>query len=130
MPQGWTESRETLDYGERVEFDDPASSAFLRIEQTAEPAADALVDWQENEPAVAGRLGNYQRVRLERVEVPYAADAADWEFTYGRGTHVLNRNLRVSDDRAYALYWSAPDSAWAQSRPVFDQVASTFVPAG
>ena len=54
---------------------------------------------------------------------------ADWEFVIG-GTHVLDRNIRVSDTRAHALYWSTPDSQWrtAASRRIFDLAAVSFVP--
>ena len=55
---------------------------------------------------------------------------ADWEFLLG-GTHVLDRNIRVSDVRAHAIYWSTPASQWAttQSRRVFQLAAASFVPS-
>ena len=78
---------------------------------------------------MAERLDGYRRIAITPVEVPYARAAADWEFTHGSGTHVLNRNLLVDDTRAYALYWSAPEGSWAESRALFDVVATTFEPA-
>jgi hypothetical protein len=59
-------------------------------------------------------------------------NAADWEFTWrpGGGTvHVLNRNIRVNDRRAYALYWSVPAGEWSSRRSEFDTIAATFEPA-
>ncbi len=125
VPEGWTATRQ----GAQVRFSDPSSSAQLRIDQTDEPKGDPLADWQAQEPTVAGRLDGYRRIAMTTVEVPYARAAADWEFTHGRGTHVLDRNLLIDDTQAYALYWSAPEAAWEQSRALFDVVATTFQPA-
>jgi hypothetical protein len=70
-------------------------------------------------------------VRLERVGYK-GWDAADWEFTWTPSSgplHVLNRNIRVNDHRAYALYWSVPSSQWGSLRPSFDAIAASFQPA-
>jgi hypothetical protein len=97
------------------------------VDQTTTPADDVVADWEDQEPAVAERLGGYRRISLERVDYR-GWEAADWEFTHG-STHVLNRNIRIDDNQAYALYWSVPDDEWAASRPIFDTVAATFQPA-
>jgi hypothetical protein len=80
---------------------------------------------------VAARLSGHERISLDRVEYR-GWNTADWEFTWdGRNgqIHVLNRNIRVSDERAYALYWSVPESLWADSRGMFDVIAQSFQPA-
>jgi hypothetical protein len=62
---------------------------------------------------------------------PQAERAADWEFTYyqsGRLTRVLNRNILVNSNHAYALYWSTPASQWSASYHVFRAFATTFRP--
>ena len=127
VPDGWTRSTE----GPRTYFNEPDGGRFLLVDQTTEPKDDPLTDWQANEPAVANRLSGYERISLERVE--YGGwDTADWEFTWqgSRGQiHVLNRNVRVSDARAYALYWSVPEPQWADSRDMFDLIAKSFQPA-
>ena len=127
VPDGWTRSTE----GTRTYFNEPDGGRFLLIDQTTEPKDDPLTDWQANEPAVANRLNGYERISLERVEYR-GWDTADWEFTWqgSRGQiHVLNRNVRVSDARAYALYWSVPEPQWAESRDMFDVIAQSFWPA-
>jgi hypothetical protein len=56
-------------------------------------------------------------------------NAADWEFTWTPSSgplHVLNRNIRVNDHQAYALYWSVPSDQWQALRPSFDTVAASF----
>jgi serine/threonine protein kinase len=127
VPDGWTRSTE----GPRTYFQDPDSGRFLLVDQTTEPKDDPLTDWQANEPSVAARLSGYERISLDRVEYR-GWNTADWEFTWdGRNgqIHVLNRNIRVSDERAYALYWSVPESLWADSRGMFDVIALSFQPA-
>ncbi|HEX2360574.1 MAG TPA: protein kinase [Jiangellaceae bacterium] len=127
VPEGWTRSTE----GPRTYFNDSGSGRFLLVDQTTEPKDDPLTDWQANEPSVANRLSGYERISLKRVEYR-GWETADWEFTWqGRNgqIHVLNRNIRVSDERAYALYWSIPEGQWADSRPMFDVIAQSFQPA-
>ena len=111
VPTGWTRSVE----GSRTYFKEPGSGRFLLVDQTTEPMDDPLTDWQANEPSVADRLSGYERISLDRVEYR-GWNTADWEFTWdGRNgqIRVLNRNVRVGDACAYALYWSIPESQWA-----------------
>jgi eukaryotic-like serine/threonine-protein kinase len=128
VPDGWARSTE----GSRTYFKEPGGGRFLLVDQTTEPKDDPLADWQANEPSVASRLSGYERISLDRVEYR-GWDTADWEFTWqgSRGQiHVLNRNVRVSDERAYALYWSTPEAQWADSRAMFDVIAQSFQSAG
>ena len=126
VPAGWQAQRD----GQRVRFDDPASGRYLLVDQTDQPQPDALADWQRQEPTVAQRLDGYELVDLERVSVPGAQDAADWEFRHSGVVQVVNRNLLVRADKAYALYWSGRQETWEADRQLFDAVASTFQPAG
>lgn len=126
VPQGWQAERD----GPRVYLRDPASSAYLLVDQTDSPAADPVADWQQQEPAVADRLANYERLG-EIVAVDFRGwQAADWQFVFGRdqGTRVLNRNVVTAPDKAYALYWSVPTSRWEEMLPVHEQVVAGFEP--
>lgn len=128
VPAGWDAERE----GPRVYLRDPASSAYLLVDQTDEPEADPVADWQQQETVVSQRLANYERVgEIERVDFRGWA-AADWGFVFGedRGTRVLNRNVVTAPDQAHALYWSVPTGRWEELLPVHDQVMASFVPAG
>jgi eukaryotic-like serine/threonine-protein kinase len=128
IPEGWDASTD----GPRTYFRDPESSRYLMVDQTTEPADDALADWEANEQAVSQRLADYQRVSMERVDYR-DYDAVDWEFTFagdGDRVHVVNRNVRVDDERAYAIYWSTPESRWSESRGVFEVAVESFQTAG
>ena len=59
-------------------------------------------------------------------------NAADWEFTWQGSNgqlHVLDRGFVTGPNRGYALYWSMPESAWADRLDEFATVASSFRPA-
>jgi hypothetical protein len=129
VPAGWRPIRRDS----RVDFDDPASSRFLRIDTSDTPLADPYQNWIDYERSYRRGKADYHRIGIRRVPGYRTAagwTTADWEFTIG-GTHVLDRNIRVSDSRAHAIYWSTPSSRWgtADSRRIFDLAAASFVPA-
>ncbi len=127
LPQRWRVSRE----GSNVFVREPGTRVFLQIPQTTQPKPDALRDWQAQAASAPSRFPGYRQLRLERVDYK-GWDAADWEFTWtpsGGPLHVLNRNIRVSDRRAYALYWSVPAARWSELKPSFDAIAASFRPA-
>jgi eukaryotic-like serine/threonine-protein kinase len=128
VPSGWTVTRK----GSDVTFHQPGGRAFLLVPQTRQPRADSLVDWQEQERAASPGFPGYQRIRLERVAFHAGWDVADWEFRWtpsGGTLHVIDRNLRISDRRAYALYWSVPEQNWNRMLNTFNVIARSFRPA-
>ena len=128
IPSDWTTRPSGSTY---VDFIDPETGGFLRVDQTSEPKDDPAADWQAQEESVSQRLPGYRRIRIEPVEYR-GWNAADWEFTWQGDSsriHVLNRGFVTSPDHAYALYWSMPEWAWASSLDEFTTVASSFQPA-
>ncbi len=127
VPRGWTVRRE----GTNVFFRRPSGRAYLQVAQTTTPEADVLKDWQDQARGAPGRFPDYELVRLRRVEYK-GWDAADWEFTWrasGGRLHVIDRNIRVNDRRAYALYWSVPQEEWGDRQKDFRTIADSFRPA-
>ncbi|MEN3358331.1 MAG: eukaryotic-like serine/threonine-protein kinase [Mycobacteriales bacterium] len=126
IPAGWQRVR----HDPRVDFEDPDSGRFLRIDQTTHPAGDPYQDWLRQEGPVSRKLAGYHRISIKRVDYR-GWSAADWEFTTA-DAHVLSRNIVPSAHRAYALYWSTPVSQWStsDSTEVFAVAARTFTPAG
>jgi serine/threonine protein kinase len=127
LPKGWTVSRKDGN----VYVREPGTRSYLMIPQTTTPQPDALRDWQAQASSARSRFPGYRQLRLERVDYK-GWDAADWEFTWtpsGGPLHVLNRNIRVNDRRAYALYWSVPASRWGELKPSFNAIAASFRPA-
>ncbi len=126
VPADWTVERR----GERVYFREPGSARFLLIDQTNQPKPDPVADWRQQEAAREDGYADYQRIRIEPVD--YFEKAADWEFTYATPSgrrHVLNRGVVTSDNQAYGIYWSTPDTQWAESRSLYQTFTETFQPA-
>ncbi len=126
VPADWTVERR----GGRVYFREPGGARFLLIDQTDEPKRDPVADWRQQEAAREGSYDDYQRIRIEPVD--YFEKAADWEFTYASPSgrrHVLIRGVITSDDQAYGLYWSTPETQWTESRPLHRTFTRTFQPA-
>jgi tRNA A-37 threonylcarbamoyl transferase component Bud32 len=129
VPAGWRPVRRDT----RVDFDEPGTSRFLRIDTSDTPLADPYQNWVDYEGSYRQGKADYRNLGIRRVPGYRAGEGwntADWEFTLG-GTHVLDRNIRVSSARAHAIYWSTPASQWttADSRQIFDLAAASFVPA-
>jgi hypothetical protein len=127
VPDGWRISRA----GTIVYFREPGGGRVLGIDQTNNPKPDPLTDWQQQEAyrVARGDWRDYHRIRLERVD--YFDEAADWEFTYSGSNgriHVLNRNFITAPDKAYAIYWSTPDSVWRDNLDELALITSSFHP--
>ena len=129
VPGGWQISHE----GQDVYIRDPADSGiFLLIDQSGQPQASPLSDWEQQAASRASSYPDYHLVRLQAVPYAQAIKAADWEFTYDRDgiqVEILNRNILANSQHAYALYWSAPVSGWAADYHYFQAFAATFQPA-
>lgn len=128
VPADWRESR----VGTIVYFREPRGGRVLGIDQTDTPKSDPLSDWQRQEKArvANGDWRDYQRVQIVRVDYR-DYNAADWEFTYagsGGRLHVVNRNFITAPDKAYAIYWSTPDSTWAANLDEFALITDSFRP--
>ena len=129
VPRTWQVSY----VGQDVYFRDPADSGiFLLIDQSDQPKANPLADWEQQAASRASGYPDYHLIRIQAVPYAQAIKAADWEFTYDRGgvqVHVLNRNILANSHHAYALYWSTPVSDWNADYHYFETFAGTFRPA-
>jgi serine/threonine protein kinase len=126
VPDGWDAEQSSAT---AVDFKAPDGVRFLRVDQTDQPKDDAKKAWEEQEKSVKKDLPDYHRISIETVDYN-GWDAADWEFTFGSNTHVLNRGFVPDDSHGYALYLSTPEDQWASSQDVFQTAADTFTPAG
>lgn len=126
VPEGWTDAPSSPT---AVDLTDPSGTRFLRIDQTDSPGDDPKKDWERQEKSVEKRLDGYERIDIDEVDYN-GWPAADWEFTFGTNTHVLNRGFVPNENKGYALYLSSSEDQWAESLQIFATAADTFVPAG
>jgi hypothetical protein len=125
VPDGWSASQSSAT---AVDIKSPDGSSFLRIDQTPQPKSDAKKAWEEQEKSTRKELPNYRRVSIESVEYN-GWEAADWEFTFGNDTHVLNRGFVPNQNHGYAIYLSSREENWSANQEVFRTAADTFQPA-
>ncbi len=129
VPHSWQISHD----GHYVYIRDPADSGiFLLIDQSDQPKASPLSDWEQQAASRQSSYPDYHLIRIQAVPYAQAIKAADWQFTYDRDgiqVEVLNRNILADSHHAYALYWSTPVSDWNADYHFFEAFAATFRPA-
>jgi serine/threonine protein kinase len=125
VPDDWSAKQSS---STAVDITSPDGSSFLRIDQTDQPKNDAKKAWEQQEKSTSKQLPNYQRISIESVEYN-GWDAADWEFTFGNDTHVLNRGFVPNANHGYAIYLSSREENWSANQEVFQTAADTFQPA-
>jgi eukaryotic-like serine/threonine-protein kinase len=126
VPSPWQEQDAG---GNRTDFVDPDSGAYLRVDHTDDPAPDPLADWEAAAADFAERHEDYEQVRLEPVSYR-DYDAAVWEYSYTDGGVPLRAiNLNVVDgDHAYALNLQSPRDEWDDVREHMPYVMAGFQP--
>ena len=125
VPPGWQPSQVASN---RIDFRDPATGSFVRVEWTGTPGPDAAGAWRDLEPSFAANNANYEPLGISPVayrDYP----AALWEFRHGGGETLHTGNLGfVTNGRGYALMLRTPESQWAAMQPVFEQFKQSFQP--
>lgn len=126
VPKGWTQS--TASDGTR--FTDPAGGRYLLVATRYPAGSSAVGAWEDSERAFQSSHADYQRIRLEGIDVTGARDAADWEFTYsenGAALHAIDRAM-VFGNRGYALYFQTHTDQWAASQSMWETLQDAFAP--
>jgi serine/threonine protein kinase len=126
VPEGWT--RKVSEGGDQVDFVDPTQKVDLKISALDFAATSPYEHWQDLEPQTRSQVDHYHRERLEHTE-QFGDPAAIWEFTF-RGTvrkyHAIDMGFGQPGGTEYAVYLSAPDSAWQTYLQVFDTALAGF----
>ncbi|GAA1779052.1 serine/threonine-protein kinase [Actinomadura chokoriensis] len=129
VPPGWRRSEQ----GNSVIWTDPASTAYIQVDQTvwAGDPYDHWLGW-EREAIADGKLKGYRRVgEITRTEAA-GHPAADIEFTWIRSTGTTRARDRgvIVDGRPYAIVVAVPASQWNEREPLVKNVLDTFRPSG
>ncbi|WP_245679680.1 serine/threonine-protein kinase [Actinomadura hibisca] len=121
--------------GSSVYFDAPGGG-YIQIDQTSSPGPSALNDWKNSHAGAGKRFSNYRMLRLEPTgnhpPVPDSGDgdkSADWEFTHGKNSRILNRGF-VANGHGYAILISGSQDGWDERMAKLAPVFSSFEPAG
>ncbi|MCP9950406.1 serine/threonine protein kinase [Actinomadura madurae] len=129
VPRGWRRSVQ----GNSVVWTDPASSAYVQVDQTVW-SGDPYEHWVtwEQEARADGKLKDFQRIgEITRTTVA-GRPAADIEFTWTRGTGATRARDRgvIAGGRPYAVVVAVPASQWNGNEALVKNVLDTFRPSG
>ena len=126
IPVGW--GTRSLDQPGDLEIANVTLSGVWPLQVRVEhmPSTDLVADLQARESRA--KLPNYQRIRLEWIVKP---SGGIWEYTYDDPaygpTHGLQRVVEADNGLAYVFDWRVARDDWAQRKPLFDQMFSTFM---
>jgi hypothetical protein len=128
VPKGWRISHR----GSEVYFQDNSGDGrLLIVDQTRQPKADPVKDWQTQEASRRSGYRDYRRIGIRAVS--YWDKAADWEFTRtsdsGNPLHVVKRGFITAPDQAYGISWSTSAGDWNANKDELALIYKGFVPA-
>lgn len=95
--------------GNAIDFRDPSSGAYLRVDHVQPPSDDPVAAWEESSARFAERYPDYEELRIEATTYQ-GHDAAIWEYTY-EGQRASNLGF-VTPGIGFALNFQTSASAW------------------
>jgi eukaryotic-like serine/threonine-protein kinase len=110
-----------------VDFEDPASPTYLRVDWTDQPGPSPVGAWEEYSVEFAAQHDGYREIRLEPTRFK-GFEAAEWEFAYREGgarLHALDLGF-VTGDYGFALFFQSEASDWNASQDVFEAIQASF----
>ncbi|WP_111602273.1 serine/threonine-protein kinase [Streptomyces sp. Amel2xB2] len=127
VPKGW--KRQEKPGGQQVDFvGGPAGRIELTFSVLDFAEGSPLKHWQRLEPEVREKSPGYRNLRMNATRYQ-RQQAAIWEYTWSgreRPYHAVDLGFGKEGRRHYALYLSAPDARWADSKRYFDMAVKTF----
>ncbi|MBW3560895.1 MAG: serine/threonine protein kinase [Actinobacteria bacterium] len=117
--------------GNRTDFQDPGSGAYVRIGWTDDPNGDPVQDREEYSQRFAESHEDYQELTLEGTSFR-GHDAALWEYTYREGgtqLHAIQISW-VADGRGYAINYQTHEGDWQDMRGLWPQIQAAFEMSG
>ncbi|HVM13433.1 MAG TPA: protein kinase [Egibacteraceae bacterium] len=116
--------------GTIVDFRDPQSPTYMRVDYTDDPPASAVRAWEELSASFAERHADYRELRIEPVTFK-GFDGALWEYTYTQGGLALRAaNLGFGTDRfGQALNFQTTAAAWDDAQNLHEAFRASFQPA-
>jgi Protein kinase domain len=129
-PVNWRQSTG----GNRTYLRDPSANADILIDLTPHTFPNDMVreaEYIRNQSSALNRFPGYVQLGLA-AETIRGTPGAWWKFTWidnGVSQEAIDLLFVLQTPagaQSYALYMTAPTSAWSQMRPVFDEEAETF----
>ncbi|MFN2588804.1 MAG: protein kinase [Actinomycetota bacterium] len=112
-----------------IDFRDPATGTYLRVDWTRTPGDDAVAAWQTASASFGADHEGYREIRIEETTFR-GHPAAVWEYAYsegGAGLHAINIGI-VTGDLGYAFNFQTRAEDWEGSRALLEALKDSFVP--
>jgi serine/threonine protein kinase len=132
-PPGWTVVPNSTGDGTSVDFRDPSTGSYMRVDWTDSPRPSAVGAWRSLERSFSSNPanGNYRRIRIVPATFK-GMRAAVWEFTYSNGgaqLHAIDIGIVIPDGRqGFALNFQTHASKWASSQGLLRRFEASFTP--
>lgn len=130
-PEGWEVNVNSIGDGSSVDFTDPESRAYMRVDWTDTPGTDVVGTAENFEEDFAARMDDYQRVTLDGAKFQ-GFEAVDWEYTFsteGADFHAVNLQF-VTGDYGFALNFQTPADEWNGLQDVLEDFKRSFKAPG
>ena len=123
-PAGWERVQRS---GTAVDFREPGTGRYLRVDWTASPKGDPVADWERQSKSFGQRHEGYEEIRVEPATFR-DHDAAIWEYRYRDGGATLHAsNLAiVTEDRGFALNFQTREADWDESGDLIEKMTDAF----
>ncbi|MPZ70524.1 MAG: protein kinase [Actinobacteria bacterium] len=126
-PEGWEVVENSIGDDSSVDFRDPGSGAYMRVDWTDTPGTDVVGTAESFEAGFADRHGNYDRVKLEPATFK-GFEAVDWEYTFVDGgvqLHAVNLQF-VTGPHGFALNFQTRADDWDALQEELEIFKETF----
>lgn len=114
----------------RIDFTDPSSGSYLRVEWTDEPGDDVMAKLEEIAAGFASRQSNYQEHQITETEY-LGYPAGLWEYSYesrGAELHAYNLQFVIEDEWGFALNFQTREENWSESQELWEAFKTEFEP--
>lgn len=125
-PAGWQvdAGRGTI---QSVDFVDPDSGAYMRVDWTNTPGPSPIGAWEAYEPDFEATHANYRRISMTEGTFK-GFDASPWLYTWGDETTYQALNLGfVTGEYGFALNFQTPADLWDDYADELETFKATFV---
>jgi hypothetical protein len=125
-PPEWELVPDSVD-ADSIDFRDPASGTYLRVDWTDAPGDDPVAAWEEQAESFAASHAGYDEIRIEPTTYK-GFDAAIWEFEYDEGgarLHALDLGF-VTDEHGFALFFQTQADEWLGSQDLMQALQDSF----
>jgi serine/threonine protein kinase len=118
------------DASNSIDFRDPETGTYLRIQWTTEPGPSPKGAWKAQAKSFAASHEGYEEIGITRTTYK-GHKAAVWEFKYTEGgaqLHAADLGFVMDKEYGFALYFQTREENWDGSQQLSEQLKAAFQP--